>query len=101
VREHTDPKEHTVSEFDWSEWTTDELVAKRERLAVRRGKGAYQRRALASLDALLAEHDENVLSPTTSSLVVADDRSEHESCERSTQGCCVSHSDCDHDCETW
>jgi aminoglycoside phosphotransferase len=44
----------TTTEFDWSDWTDEELADHVARLEARPRKGAYQRRALASATATLA-----------------------------------------------
>ena len=41
-------------EFDWSDWSDEELAAKVAQLQAKTRKGAYQRRALASAEATLA-----------------------------------------------
>lgn len=38
----------------------------------------------------------NIMRP-----VYALDRDERDACERSTVGCCINHSECDNECETW
>lgn len=43
----------------------------------------------------------NTTTTKTNNLIVAESRSEEDSCQAGTPGCCVDHNACEHRCETW